>query len=666
MRTLTRSEVAVLEKNNCRSEQWELVKVAETFDPESCRDVQFSGSCQIGDLSGSRVNEYGIAVQNGIRSASISECKIGNGVCIDHVHDVISRYDIGDNVTISNVNVVAMKGSSTFGIGVRASVLNETGGMEVPISRDLTAQTAYMFTLIGRQDGTLRGSLIDLVDQEAREAESERGIIEESVSIRNCGSIVNAYIGAHAKVEGATFLENCSLCSSAEHLIEIGYNVMGRDFVASLGAKIGGSSIIERCFIGQSCHIDHLFSAHDSLIFANCNLENGEACAIFAGPFTVSSHKSSLLIAGHFSFLNAGSGSNQSNHLYKLGPIHQGVVERGSKTSSDSYILWPSRIGAFTLIMGRHVHNVDTTDFPFSYLLEDDNKSYLVPGRNLLSVGTMRDAKKWPARDKRPETIRPDCINYNLLSPFTIGKMERAYNKLLSLKKFLGGHEHVYVYYNLFIKPSSLEKGLEIYKWGIEKFIGNSLIQRIQNKFGNEAITSEQKLLEVLIPDHTFGKGEWIDASGMIAPLGCIQEIMGEIKGKQLKSLPEINYRIRGLHKMYYEYEWDWSFDLLCRWYDINEDHPLTIELIRSILKDWIDAVLAIDDALLNDAHKEYNIIGRVNFGVKNSDMQTTTYTEQIEAEYAENPIVLSVLEHISRKKELYATTLEQLNGILC
>ncbi len=114
---------------------------------------------------------------------------------------------------------------------------------------------------------------------------------------------------------------------------------MGRDFVASLGAKIGGSSIIERCFIGQSCHIDHLFSAHDSLIFANCNLENGEACAIFAGPFTVSSHKSSLLIAGHFSFLNAGSGSNQSNHLYKLGPIHQGVVERGSKTSSDSYNL---------------------------------------------------------------------------------------------------------------------------------------------------------------------------------------------------------------------------------------------------------------------------------------------------------------------------------------
>lgn len=69
-----------------------------------------------------------------------------------------------------------------------------------------------------------------------------------------------------------------------------------------------------------------------------------------AGPFTVSMHKSSLLIAGMYSFLNAGSGSNQSNHMYKLGPIHQGIVERGSKTTSDSYILWPARVGAFQKI----------------------------------------------------------------------------------------------------------------------------------------------------------------------------------------------------------------------------------------------------------------------------------------------------------------------------
>ena len=134
-------------------------------------------------------------------------------------------------------------------------------------------------------------------------------------------------------------------------------------------------------------------------------------------------HKSSLLIAGMFSFLNAGSGSNQSNHLYKLGPIHQGIVERGSKTTSDSYILWPAKIGAFSLIMGRHVNHPDTSDLPFSYLIEKNNQTYLVPGVNLRSVGTIRDALKWPKRDKRTDPHQLDCINFNLLSPYSIQKM---------------------------------------------------------------------------------------------------------------------------------------------------------------------------------------------------------------------------------------------------
>ena len=98
----------------------------------------------------------------------------------------------------------------------------------------------------------------------------------------------------------------------------------------------------------------------------------------FAGPYTVTHHKSTLLIAGMFSFMNAGSGSNQSNHMYKLGPIHQGTLERGAKTTSDSYILWPARVGAFSLVMGRHVNHSDTSNLPFSYLIEQNNTTYLV------------------------------------------------------------------------------------------------------------------------------------------------------------------------------------------------------------------------------------------------------------------------------------------------
>ena len=185
------------------------------------------------------------------------------------------------------------------------------------------------------------------------------------------------------------------------------------NFIISSGSHLTDNATFTNCFIGQACHFGHGYSASDSLFFSNCQGENGEACAIFAGPFTVTHHKSTLLIAGHFSFMNAGSGSNQSNHMYKLGPIHQGILERGAKTSSDSYILWPSRVGAFSLVMGRHVNHSDTTWLPFSYLIEQQNTTYLVPGVNLRSVGTIRDAQKWPKRDARKDPDRLDCINYN-------------------------------------------------------------------------------------------------------------------------------------------------------------------------------------------------------------------------------------------------------------
>ena len=159
------------------------------------------------------------------------------------------------------------------------------------------------------------------------------GKIGNSVHIVNTGTIRNVCIGDYCQIDGTSRLENGSINSNREAPVYIGPNVTAEDFIVSSGAHISDGVVMSRCFIGQACHLTHLFSAHDSLFFSNCQSENGEACAIFAGPYTVTMHKSSLLIAGMFSFLNAGSGSNQSNHMYKLGPIHQGVVERDRKST---------------------------------------------------------------------------------------------------------------------------------------------------------------------------------------------------------------------------------------------------------------------------------------------------------------------------------------------
>ena len=406
---------------------------------------------------------------------------------------------------------------------------------------------------------------------------------------------------------------------------------------------------MSKCFVGQACHFGHSYSASDSLFFSNCQGENGEACAIFAGPFTVTHHKSTLLIAGMFSFMNAGSGSNQSNHMYKLGPIHQGILERGAKTASDSYILWPSRVGAFSLVMGRHVTHSDTTNLPFSYLIEQQNTTYLAPGVNLRSVGTIRDAQKWPKRDARKDPDRLDCINYNLLSPFTIQKMIKGTKLLHNLQYSSGELSDEYAYHSTKIKNSSLKKGLELYRTAIIKFLGNSLIKRLEHL---PAGASDKEIQDAMKPDTTIGTGHWVDLSGMIAPKSVIEDVMSPIESGGIGSIDEINSTFAAIHRNYYTYEWTWAYGEYKDFFGID---PATITAadVISIVEQWKEAVIGLDKIIYEDARKEFSLASMTGFGADGTKEDKEMDFEQVRGDFESNAFVTAVQDNIKAKEAL-------------
>ena len=658
-RHLLPHEVIALQSNGCVAENWEHVWVADAFKCDPIHHVCFSGTVCLGLYEKEFILPGGLRKKSGIRNVTLHNCTVGNHTLIEDIHNYIANYVIGDECLIQNVDVMYIEGKATFGCNVSVSVLNETGGREVPIYDGLSASLAYLIALYRHRPlliERLQALITDYTEQHA----SEYGVIGDHVRIVNTGTIRNVQIGEYAVVENATRLANGTINSNKLAPVFVGDSVIAEDFIISSGAVVSDAAKLIRCFIGQASHVTHNFSAHDSLLFSNCTFENGEACAIFAGPFTVSMHKSSLLIAGMYSFLNAGSGSNQSNHMYKLGPIHQGIVERGSKTTSDSYILWPARVGAFSLVMGRHHHHSDTSDMPFSYLIESDDETYLVPGVNLRSVGTIRDAQKWPRRDKRTDPHRLDMINYNLLSPYTISKMMKAVNILKSLQALVGETSDVYYYQNTRIKGSSLRTALGLYGMAINKFLGNSLIKRLETT----RFQSMEEVWQQLKPTSIEGDGEWLDLAGLILPQKELEKQITMIENQKVDSLEEIEHFFSVMHSRYYDMEWTWAYKMLETYYKVDLSSISAAKIIE-LVRCWQESVIGLDKLLYKDAQKEFSLTFMTGFGVDGSEKEKLEDFEGVRGAFESNPFVTAVKEHIVVKQALGDELIDRIKGLL-
>jgi len=646
-RTLTPEERNLLEKQECRAECWSDVWVKDPFNPDRVRRTWFSGKNYLGVFSEEVSFLGGVTQKAGIYNARLHNCKVGDQVLISNIRDYVANYEIGDHVVIKNAGLVVTDGFSTFGNGVMVNVLDETGGRQLMIYDGLSAHTAYLMAFYRHVDN-LTEKINGLISAYAEKVRSECGFIGSGTQISDTGQIVNVRIGENTRICGASRLREGSINSNVHHGVSIGYNVVAENFIVSSGSEISDHAIITHCFVGQGCILSKHYSAIHSLFFCNCQGFNGEACSVFAGPYTVSHHKSTLLIAGMFSFCNAGSGSNQSNHMYKLGPIHHGIVERGSKTTSDSYLLWPAKIGPFTLVMGRHYKNTDTSLMPFSYLIENKDESWLAPGVNLRSVGTIRDAIKWPLRDTRKDPDLLDSINFNLLSPYTIQRMIRGRDILEQIRKISGETTDTYTWETTFIARDSLIRGLELYNKAIVKFLGNSVISRIEKK---KPVTADE-LRRCLEPETDKGRGDWIDASGLIAPKIEIDCLVDRIRSGEISELNELESFFKDLHARYYELEWSWTAGLLEQ-YTGKKLSDISLEELENLIEHWKESVIGLDKMLYEDARKEFRLSAMTGFGMDGDGQIKEQDFIKVRGTFEKNRFVMEILEHIRKKSEL-------------
>jgi hypothetical protein len=334
--------------------------------------------------------------------------------------------------------------------------------------------------------------------------------------------------------------------------------------------------------------------------------------------------------------------------MYKLGPAHQGVVERGSKTASDSYMLWPAKVGAFTVVMGRHYRNSDTSDLPFSYLIEHEDESILVPGVNLRSVGTVRDAKKWPKRDKRKDPNKLDLINFKLLSPYTIQKMLNGLELLQNLKTTSGETSDYFTYHSVKIKNDSLDKGIRFYQIGADKFLGNCLIKRLEGK----QFAGVQELRATMKPQTDIGPGRWIDLAGMFAPEKIVAKILDDIESGTLANLDEVAKAFVSAHENYPAYEWAWAANILQQRLGKTIDAIEPKDVIE-MTERWKTAVVELDNMLSRDTRKEFAATAQTGYGIDGGPADRAADFAAVRGTFEDNSVVKEINKHIEDKTKL-------------
>lgn len=586
-RPLTDDEIITLEEHGCTAEDWTYVNVADDFTPSHIKDVRFCGTVNLGVFEKNVEVGQDFYMHSGVRNATLRNVTIGDNSLVENIGNYISNYVIGEECCIRNVCTIETTAEATFGEGNTISVLNEAGSGNVVLFRGLTSNLAAL--MVSRpEDKELSATLKAMAKDYVNSRHTDAGTIGDYVRIINTTEITNTNIADNCEVNGACRLSDCTLAAEADDSVYIGSGVICENSIIADGSSVLNSAKLFNCYVGEACQITNGFTAESSLFFANTYMANGEACAAFCGPFSASHHKSTLLIGCMTSFYNAGSGTNFSNHAYKMGPIHYGTLSRGVKTASGAHIVHPAKIGPFSVCMGKIQNHPDTTALPFSYVIGEGRETHIVPGRNIATVGLYRDINKWPRRDVRIKGSRKSIINYEWLSPLTVNEVVKGHQLLANMRQNAGQKTAFCTADGNTLTVNALEKGIKLYAMAVEMYVGKMLARH-----------------EDSTPAAVSGTGEWCDLGGLLIPAEEEERLVEKIRYGMIDGIGSVIRMFEAYNDRYDDYQWAFTLNLMKGW--LGKD-----ELTEDDFEHFRARGMAAHEAWLNmireDAEKEYSL----------------------------------------------------------
>lgn len=380
-RALDPEEIAALEKNGNRCEDWSRVQVEANFVANRVHNSVFMGDVKLAAFYGTLLLPGDVSFPTGVYDSLVSNCIIGNALVYKVA--MLSNVFVRSSAVLHNVGSMVSSGKINYMIGSSITVGNEMGGRSVRVFPDITPDLVDV-QLFHKAEPEVEASFDEQLQQFRTETALPFGVVGKGAVVSNTNIVRNSWIGAHARIEGASKIRNTVILSSLEESTHVYDSVIIENSNLQMGVKVHTGAEVQGSVLMSRVKVGSKAIVKSSILAPCCHVEEGEVNSSYMGPMT-QMHHHSLLIAALWpeGCGNLGYGANVgSNHTGRM-PDQEVMPGRGMFFGLGVNVKFPAnfRESPFTIIASGITTLPQRLKFPFSLIRPGDPQLMGVPAR---------------------------------------------------------------------------------------------------------------------------------------------------------------------------------------------------------------------------------------------------------------------------------------------
>ncbi len=575
-RHLTKDEIMELESLDNSSHNWNSILVTDKFEPKQIKHCSFSGTVRIFEMEPISLEFNDLILPVGLYNSQISSCDIGKN-CAVHNVSYLSRYILGENVILKDINELVTSDHAKFGNGIvkegenpkgriELELANEAGGREVlPFEKMLTPD-AYLWYKY-RGNTRLMEKLKTFVEAEYDSKRGYYGVIGARTVIKNSRIIKDTNIGSDAYIKGCNKLKNLTIKSNPGHKTQIGEGCTLVNGIINQGCKVFYGVMAVRFQLMPHSSLKYGARLLNSILGENSTISCCEVLNSFIFPGHEQHHNSSFLIAallkGQSNIASGATIGSNHNSRKNDGEI---VAGRGFWPGLNCSLKHDSKFSSFNIVVkGSYLYEINNP-LPFSLLSQNtEGKLEVFPGYwfvyNMYAL--KRNSWKYTKRDSRCENF--PYYDYNFLAPDTVNEMIQGlsylehcaeYSHKKISKEILSGDElleNYDDYGNFSVYATNIEnknRSVLIHKPDIayneyKKMINFYAVDRISSFIKNNGdINSINYSLE-------SAENSWVNCGGQFIPEIRVKSLIQDVEIDRVNSWDEIHSKYREFAEQY-------------------------------------------------------------------------------------------------------------------